>query len=458
MIKENFFAILGLGKSGYSAYEYLEKQNCHLVAFDDNNNVLQSIASKTNWNLSHYHNWAYEKLDAIVVSPGISLEFPNPHFVFHMANKYEIPLICDVDIFLNDFNRIKTIGITGTNGKSTTTALINHIFIYNKKHTIMGGNIGTPILNTINDDIKNEDNYFGILELSSYQLDLIHNKIHCALMLNIENDHLDHHGNFDNYLKAKNRIFSNQNKDDWAILNNKYAKKSEQYLTDQSVILIGDCPMEKGIYIHNGKIYDNYFENNKYIYDVDNLFYLKGMHNHYNVMFAYATARVNNIANIGEIFKAIESFKGLSHRQQIVASYNNILFVNDSKGTNQDSTYYALNAYDNIALILGGVPKSNDLNMLKNLLQKKVLKVFLIGQSQLMFSKILNDFHVEHELCDNLLNATNSAYDFLNTIKGGDEKTLLLSPACASFDQFPNFEERGNCFMDYVNSIISTNK
>jgi UDP-N-acetylmuramoylalanine--D-glutamate ligase len=173
-------------------------------------------------------------------------------------------------------------------------------------------------------------------------------------------------------------------------------------------------------------------------------------------MFAYAVCRFYNL-NVEMIFKAIDSFKGMQHRQSLIVHYNNIDFINDSKATNVQSTYWALKAFDNIALILGGIEKVDNLDIIVELIKNKVLKVFLIGKSQELFAKILYKQNILYEKCNTLDNATKQAYNFLVSINNDKKKTLLLSPACASFDQFLNFEQRGDIFTSIVNSIALTN-
>ncbi len=445
-------AVLGLGKSGYSVYNYLLKTSIQVCAWDDNTEIVTKYA-KQGFNILDYKLWNYEKLDAIVVSPGIALEFPKPHYVYEMSKKYNIPLICDVDIFLQQYKNIVKIGVSGTNGKSTTTALINHIFSLFKKNVVMGGNIGLPILdaNIINTKYNTES--YAVLELSSYQLDLINSyPLNCALMINIEEDHLDHHGNFANYVKAKNKIFLNQTSKDVAIVNNDCFHLCKNSLNKQNLILISNSKQNKSIYLQNDHLVDNYFENNKVMYNLNNLKYLKGEHNYYNIMFCYAVCRFYKL-NVEQIFNYISSFRGMPHRQSFIKSYNNIDFINDSKATNVQSTYWALKAFDNIALILGGIEKIDNLDMLIELIKNKVFKVFLIGKSQELFANILSKNNILYEKCNTLDNATNQAYNFLLSINNNHKKTLLLSPACASFDQFKNFEHRGDSFIEFVNLI-----
>jgi len=301
--------------------------------------------------------------------------------------------------------------------------------------------------------------YLNILELSSYQIDLMNkHHINCALMLNIQPDHLDHHGSFENYINAKKRLFLNQNKNDYAIINQECLHLCTDVLGNQNIIIIHNNYIDKGIYIKDSKLYDNYFANNEMILDFKSLNYLRGEHNFYNIAFAYATSRVYNI-NVKKIVEYILEFKGVKHRQTLVANVDNIKFINDSKATNPESTYYALKAFDNIALILGGKRKRDDLDILIPLMKKSVLKVFLIANRRTnketieIFAKILEQNNIDYEISYVLYNAVYSAYDFLSK-HSAKSKTLLLSPACASMDQFNNFEHRGNIFSNIVKRLI----
>lgn len=488
----NNIAILGLGITGKSLYDYFLNSNVNMVIWDDNKEVRLKYQNNNN-QVIHYKDWDFTKLEVIFVSPGIALEHPKQHFVLLEAKKFNIPLICDVEAFLDKYPTLPSVALTGTNGKSTTLGLIEHIFILNllsqtdanAKAPMAGGNIGMPIFsyaNLLDNNGQLKDGFSGyqitnltqtpyqvssflhkdkinILELSSYQLELMHNHhINCALILNIQPDHLEHHGNFDNYIKAKKRILLNQTANDYAIINQSCLHQCEDALGDQKLIIIHNDYVKNGIYIKNNTLFDNYFANNKPVFDFTNLYYINGEHNYYNIAFAYAVAKIHHIDEL-KIQEYILSFKGLKHRQTLVNSFNNIKFINDSKATNPESTYYALNAFDNIALILGGIRKRDDLDILIPFLKDKVLKVFLIGNRRTnlktieIFKNILESNQIDYEISYILSKAIYHAYDFLNKLDI-KPKTLLLSPACASMDQFKNFEHRGDRFTKIVDKLI----
>ena len=428
-------AILGAGKTGLSAYKHYKSLKYNIVIWDENPAVVEKL--KDNYKFISFREWDYENLDFIIVSPGISLEYPHKHHVLEYAEQNNIKIYCDVELFIQENPQIKYIAVTGTNGKSTVTALIKHIFEECGKKCTYAGNIGIPVF-----DIEASNYDYIVLELSSYQLDLMNNiHFNCSLLLNIQEDHIDHHGTFENYIDVKYRIFENQIEDDVAIidetlLNDKLIKsRSQKTLIGKDITLSDSAIVCK----------------NKEIINYDDLIYLKGEHNYKNISFAYATAKFFKL-NEEQTKQAILSFKGLKHRQNNLGSINGITFINDSKATNQESTLQALKAYPKSFLILGGVAKSDNLDVILPYL-KDLKGIFLIGSSTEVFSKILQENNINFDVCDNLQTATKRAYEKALKNLEVEEKVVLLSPACASFDQFKSFEERGDIFIELVKNL-----
>jgi UDP-N-acetylmuramoylalanine--D-glutamate ligase len=451
--------IIGLGKTGISAYNFFSHQESspHLIITDTD---ISKKNQYPHYNFQNLTNIDYKNIDYVFISPGISLHTQENNFLKLQITKYKIPILGDIELNYLYNNSSNYIGITGTNGKSTTTSLIYHILEYIKsvkkesyKNSICG-NIGIPILSIQN--MKKKDNY--IVETSSYQLERLNkSKFNIACLLNITADHLEHHNGFKNYILAKSQIFNNQTKKDFAVISIDDAPCLNIYknLTKNNHQIIIPISIEKniesGIYIDkNNYLINNLNNKNIKVYNLSHLFYLKGKHNYQNIAFAYAVAKIKKISN--KLFvEALSTFKGLTHRQTLIGNFKNLTFINDSKATNQESTKFALEAFDNIYWILGGIEKVDNLDLCIPLLTK-VKKCFLIGKSSNLFYKILHN-KVECFQHNTLQNAINQAIDL--GLKEKSPITILFSPACASFDMFKNFEDRGNQFTDIVKSIIN---
>lgn len=302
------------------------------------------------------------------------------------------------------------------------------------------GNIGTPVFANDVADIE-----YIVLELSSFQLSLMDNfKFQCALFLNLADDHLSYHGTLENYIVAKEKIFSNQGQEDIAIVNKRLPKQVLKKLTKQEVLLIG-----KNITINKNELVDAYFSKPAFNLDLSKVL-LKGGHNQENIAFAYACAKYFNLDN-KIITKVINSFQGLPHRQSVVRILNNTTFVNDSKATSPEATLVALNNFDNIILILGGVAKVNNLDVLLPQLHQKVLHTFLIGSSSSLFEGIFKANKLAYTLSVSLEGAVNEAYIVAKSLN--KSTVVLLSPACSSYDMFVSFVARGQTFEKAVNLL-----
>ena len=411
-IKDSSFAVYGLGLSGNSVLKFFKKKNIkNFYTWDDKINK----NSKKKFNL--FKN-ALDKVDYIIVSPGINIQktrFKSKLF----RNKKK--LITDLDLFYMQKIPIKSIVITGTNGKSTVCKLTQHIFKTNKLNTQLGGNIGKPVL-----DLKINRKSIVIIEASSFQLS--YNKFikpTFAAILNISSDHLDWHNTITNYKNSKFKIFSNQDDNDIALLSNEQLIKlfkKKNYLS--KLRIIRRDPLNKVI---KKKI------TNHYLTSVPNL---------ENLAFVYQISKLFKIKET--IFlKAVNNFKGLPHRHEIFLKKNKITFINDSKATSFDSTKHALNNNKNIFWIFGGLPKMRDNFNLRGL-SSNIIKSFIIGKKTNYFKNQVTK-KIKYKISFNLKNAIKDIFKEL-LIKKDSEATVLFSPASASYDQFNNFVERGNQF------------
>lgn len=458
------YVVYGLGISGISTATHLANKNFSVIATDDNISALENFRQKTskdfpNIKILQPDQISFDKNSIISFSPGIPLYFPKPHPILDILTKTQAQLKCDLAIFYDLNLQNNFIGITGTNGKSTTTALIGYIFNNLNIPSQIGGNIGIPCFELPQD----QQNFYYIFETSSYQLDLISNtKFNIACLTNITPDHIDRHGTFENYIKSKKRIFQNQTHDDFAIIciDNPNCKKIYLDLIAKNhpafmIATSTNSILENGLSIINDNVYIN-LANQQFEFKIQP--FIKGQHNLENISIALSTAiayliknQQFNLNNIEKIIKIIEKFSGLKHRLQNVRNIDNINFINDSKATNAESTENALKAYDNIFWILGGRAKDGGINSLVPYFSR-IVKAYLIGESAEEFAKIFKNHQVDFEISKTLETAFKSSYE---DCKKSDLKikNILLSPACASFDQWKNFEERGDYFCKLANEI-----
>ena len=407
-LKEHTFLVYGLGLSGLSVIKFFKKNNFkNFTIWDDNKtNLLKSHRTR---NLELTLN----KVDYIVLSPGISA------FKNKILRKYKKKIITDIDLFFLSNYKSKSIVVTGTNGKSTTCKLIAHLLKKNKLKFSLGGNIGTPIL-----DIKKSNNSYVIIEASSYQLS--HSKFinpDFGLFLNLTNDHLEWHGSMKNYLNSKLKIFNHQTDNQFAIINKNFKK-----------IFIKKNFLGKLI-LPNKKEYD------KIKYKINND-YLTSNINEENMSFIYSFSKLLKIRQESFI-EAMKTFKGLPHRFEIFLKKKEVTFINDSKATSFVATQSALSSLKNIYWILGGLPKKGDKISLSKY-KANIIKCYLIGKNINFFKKQIKGklvFSITKNLKNSLIQISKDI-----KLQKNNKKSVLLSPAAASFDQFINFEKRGNEF------------
>ena len=455
--------VFGLGKAGEATVASLLAGGAEVYAWDDKGGdggqwTVDKEKQSAHCPLStvHYSSWPWTELAALILSPGVPLTHPKPHEVVEWAQKYKVPIIGDIELLYTACPSAKYVAITGTNGKSTTTTLIGHILKTAGLKVEVGGNLGTAALSL---NPLGADGIY-VLELSSYQLDLLKTtRFNVAVFLNVTPDHLDRHGDMQGYIKAKMHIFDRQTPDDVAVIavEDEYTKSIARDWTGKAKLVKVTAQREL-----EGK------------YNLEPISTLTGKHNWQNAAVAYATARACGVAP-DVIYKAMQSFTGLRHRLQLVATIDGVRFINDSKATNADATANALAPYRSIYWILGGKSKAGGIESLGEYFSH-VAHAFLIGAAEDEFAKTLEG-KVPYTRCGTLDVAVRKAAEMafaaaplpspppqagegascsLSRDSGGGsgrDPVVLLSPACASFDQFKSFEERGDVFCNLVASL-----
>ena len=417
------FCVYGLGTTGQSVIDYFDRKNFKEYKVWDDDKVLRAFYGfNTNKQKEEkIFSKHLDNTDYIVVSPGISLKKAKLKKKL-LENKEKI--ITDLDLFYLFNPKIKTIVVTGTNGKSTTCKILEHVLKKNNINVKLGGNIGRPIL-----DLSLKNQPIVIVEASSFQLAYSqYIKPDYAIILNITKDHLDWHGSYKNYVDSKFKIFTEQKRNNFAFINNKILLnkfKNEKYESKLKFINIKSYNKIRGSIKNN---------------------YLNSEANKENMSFVYALSKVLKI-NEKSLINSLKSFKGLPHRQEIFYKKNNKIFINDSKATSFEASKYAIKNNKNIFWIVGGLPKIGDRLQLKAI-KKNIIKTYVIGKYMKNFKNHLNG-KVTIRLCKTLNNAIISIFKDTKNITN-KKITILLSPAAASYDQFKNFEERGNLFKKLV--------
>ncbi len=418
-------AIYGMGLTGFSALKTLEKLGAKVFCWDDNPRVRKKI-KKLNFNLDRF--WLNKNsLDYIIISPGIDI---NKCKISRYLKKNSEKIITDLDLFFELNRNALIISITGTNGKSTTCKIIEKILKVAKYKVKTVGNIGNPILYSS----KAKKKHIFILEVSSYQLEyskLFRSK-HAAI-LNITPDHLERHKNMKNYIKVKSKIFFGQKKSDYSYIN----------FTDKKSKLVSKIFKTKKL--KSKLVAINKSNYNFLIKKIDNK-YFKSEGNIENMVFAYKIAKNLKIKD-KVIIKGLNDFKGLPHRQEIVFSNKSLLCVNDSKATSFEASLQSLLSYSQIYWIVGGLPKYQDRFYLQNV-KNKIIKAYIIGKNVSFFRKQIAN-SIPYIISKNIQSAIKNIHKDLK-LNYRFRKTILLSPAAASFDQFNNFEDRGESFKKLI--------
>jgi UDP-N-acetylmuramoylalanine--D-glutamate ligase len=440
--------IFGIARTGEAAYEALHNI-ADVICWDDSEqNRTNFVIKYTSNHLVPITNSAWTKLDYVILSPGIPTTFPAPHEIVQLATEHNIPIISDIDLLYTARPDAHYISITGTNGKSTTTALIHHLL---QEHNYdIGGNIGTASLG-----LKHKANGY-VLELSSFQLDITHKLVsNIGIILNITRDHIDRHGTFEQYILSKKSLIDRLSKGGTAILNidNKITREIYQDLHDEmkDIRFIRTSTkriIDNGICVKGGKIFDS-FSGTLKEYAMPHNKSLQGIHNFENVAAAYAAARTLKLKP-EYIIERLATFVGLSHRMQFIGTKGNIDFYNDSKATNAEAASKSIRSLKNIYWLAGGVAKEGGIEDILPLLPNHIKKAYLFGDAKNLFAEQIGS-STELQICDNIEEAFESALRDASRDKG--HANILLAPACASYDQFKNYEERGERFIEMCKLI-----
>ncbi|MBQ5469800.1 MAG: UDP-N-acetylmuramoyl-L-alanine--D-glutamate ligase [Acetobacter sp.] len=452
------FAVFGLGHNGLSAVCTLATYGAFVQTWDDTETarfaLSHSLSPQQKQHVFLAPFTTLEGFTALILSPGIPHHLPQPHPIAQRAQQAGIPILSDAELLYRAVrahgSQARFVGITGTNGKSTTTTLLAHILQQAGFPTAAGGNLGPaaislPLL---------PDHGIYILEMSSYMLERLESlHFNIACLLNLTPDHLDRHGDMAGYTCAKMQIFNHQTSQDLAVvgIDDPLCHRIAQSFFYKNI----PC---KTISTVNRK--STYF--GTYSKDQGTLWHnqiaiahtgstLPGIHNTQNALAAIAMARFIGVSDY-VIAQALLSFPGLPHRQKYVTTYHGITFIDDSKATNADATSRALECYDRIIWIAGGLAKENGITSLVPYFHR-ITHAFLIGKDAAILAKTLVKYDVPHTLATTLENAVPLAY---HTAQCTSTPIVLLSPACASFDQFTNFEARGIRFQELVHNICQT--
>jgi UDP-N-acetylmuramoylalanine--D-glutamate ligase len=443
-------AVFGMGLSGVAAGRSLLAGGANIIAWDDSERGREA-ARAAGLPVRDLRDGDWSRISALVLAPGVPLTHPEPHWTVKLAQAHGAETIGDTEIFVRERRAsgkaAKIIGITGTNGKSTTTALTHHLLVSAGLDAVLGGNIGKAVL----DLPPFADGRHYVIEFSSFQIDLTPSiDPDAAILLNITPDHLDRHGTLANYATVKEAIFRNPSA---AIIG------ADDELCDaiagraagrgaKTLRVSARHPVDNGVYADGSTLIETL--NGKILHhtQLDGIGSLRGAHNAQNAAAALAACRSLGLP-WEPLAEALKTFPGLAHRMEEVRRMGRVLFINDSKATNADAAERALLSFSNIYWILGGKPKEGGIAPLVPLFER-VKKAYLIGEASPAFAETLGS-KVPFSLSQTLDRAlSESASDAL---RAGEDAVVLLSPACASYDQFPNFEVRGDAFRSLVQAL-----
>ncbi|MBL8690795.1 MAG: UDP-N-acetylmuramoyl-L-alanine--D-glutamate ligase [Rhodospirillaceae bacterium] len=443
--------VLGLARSGLAAAETFRDSGAEVWAWDDDPAKRARAEAKG----IVCRDLAASDLDgflALVMSPGIPHTHPKPHPAAARAKAVGVPLLSDIEFLGRACPQARYIGITGTNGKSTTTTLIGHLLKEAGIEVQVGGNLGVPALSLA--PLGKGGVY--VLEMSSYQLELLQRLVFdVAILLNLTPDHLERHGGMDGYIAAKRRIFERQDSEDTAIvalddadseaIYDDLVERGQQQVTPISATRL----VSGGVYVEDGLLTDDTGGWSHPIIDLNLAPALPGRHNWQNAAAAFAAGKVFDIGS-RSLAKSMVTYPGLAHRQERVAVIDGITYINDSKATNADASAKALACYESVYWIAGGKAKDGGIESLASYFGD-LRHVFLIGEAADGFARTL-DGKAPYTRSGDLASAV-AAASAKAKAEGLGNAIVLLSPACASFDQFADFEARGEAFRKIVEAL-----
>jgi UDP-N-acetylmuramoylalanine--D-glutamate ligase len=441
--------VVGLGKSGLAAALFLRRRGAQVTVSDVRSaealakEIPALIEAGIMVESGGHGLLTFRRQDLIVVSPGVPLDTPELAQVKHFG----LTVIGELELAAR-FLKGHTLAVTGSNGKTTTTTLLGEILKAGGLPTLVGGNIGLPVVALIDD--STEDTW-SVLEVSSFQLETteqFHPEI--AVILNITPDHLDRHGSFENYCAAKERIFAAQTAEDCLVLNADNTPCEDAAVRSAAKVywFSIEHPVDQGAWLEQGSVVYRSAEDapTEHVMPLRGI-PLKGSHNIENVLAAVVAARLVGVP-AGVIRRAVESFQAVEHRLEYVVTHNGVAYYNDSKATNVDATSKAIAAFSGgIHLILGGKDKNSDYTLLADLLRERVSAVYTIGSAAAKIESHLRGV-VSIYSCETLDKAVASA-----AAAARPGEVVLLAPACSSFDQFENYEQRGKVFKQLVKDL-----
>ncbi len=446
--------VFGLARSGLASVRALKAGGARVFAWDDKE-AARVIAEADGATVLPWRDWPWNKLKSLVLSPGVPLTHPAPHDIVVKARHASVEIIGDVELFAREIilnlrppgggagGRAPVIAITGTNGKSTTTALTGHLLDESGFDAQIGGNIGTPVLELSPPAAKT----VYVLEVSSYQIDLSPGLApQIGVLSNITPDHLDRHGTLEAYASVKARLVEQAQS---AVIGIDDAQTSSIFTRLSGAgksalpVSVGKV-LGRGVFVLDGVLYDSQGGRANRIADLKEAAHLPGAHNWQNAALAYAATKPY-AKDARAVASALMDFPGLAHRIEDVGRIGRVRFVNDSKATNADAAERALVCFEDIYWIAGGRPKEGGIESLARHFPR-IRKAYLIGEAAKDFARTLEG-HVPYEISGTLENAVAAAS------ADAQSGVVLLSPACASFDQFRDFEHRGEAFRAAVSKL-----
>lgn len=447
-------AVFGLGASGIATAEALLAGGAKVIAWDDTATSVEKARAK-NIEVQNLLEADWNAISALLLAPGIPLTHPVPHWTVGLARNAAVEVIGDIELFCRERKAIAPhapfVAITGTNGKSTTTALIAHILKSAARDVGLGGNLGTPIL-ALNPPSMGR---VHVIECSSFQIDLAPSlDPSVGVLLNLSPDHIDRHGTFENYANVKARLIAGTQPSGTAVIgvddNTSAAIADRAERAGARVVRVSvRRPLSDGIFLEGERITFAQAGARIFSAPLSGIGSLRGTHNAQNAACAFAAANALGIS-YEQIAAALRTFPGLAHRMEEVGRRGGVLFINDSKATNADAAARALASFTEIFWIAGGKPKEGGLAGLEGYFPR-IKKAYLIGESADTFAKQLGA--VPYTISGTLDRALEEAARDAEAANL-QHPVVLLSPACASYDQFPNFEVRGDTFRSLVRSMV----
>jgi UDP-N-acetylmuramoylalanine--D-glutamate ligase len=444
-------AVFGLGGSGLASAQALVAGAAEVTGFDDNVASLDK-AKEAGIATADLRTLDWSSIAALVLAPGVPLTHPAPHWSVELARAASVEVIGDIELYCRERRRLAPhspfVAITGTNGKSTTTALIHHLLQSAGRSTELGGNIGTAVL-TLQPP---RPDHAHVIECSSFQIDLAPSlDPRVGVLINISEDHLDRHGTLAHYAAVKERLVAGVPRDGVAVIgvDDEWCRAAAGRIERRggNVIRVSvRQPLKDGVAVENDTIFRGAGGDDWPLASLDGIGSLRGLHNAQNAACAAAAALVLGLDNAA-IQAGLRSFPGLAHRMEQVGRKGGVLFVNDSKATNADSAAQALACFSDMFWIAGGKPKTGGIVSLEKFFPR-IRKAYLIGEAAGEFARTL-DGKVTYESVGTLDRAVEAAARDAEA-SGLTEPVVLLSPACASFDQYRNFEVRGDRFRELV--------